>query len=176
MGSSEREEAICSSALKIINLTILERELLRLEVELVLGSGFHEKRKNHFDDEFKSWDYSIRGQTVDGKKLHEAVLRALIFKSTRLSGAEIRFIRLFFEMTLKEFGEKFDVTHPAVKKWETAKFSATEMKWSIEKDIRLFALTGISKKAKDFLEAYKELEIKAKNKKLEIKIDLGEVA
>lgn len=121
----------------------------------------------------------IRGEwvlNVDSNKLDEAVLRALIFKPTRLTGAEIHFIRVFFEMTLKEFGEKFDVTHPAVRKWEETKNKATEMKWSIEKDIRLFALTGISKKAKDFFEAYKELETKAATKKVEIKINLDDVA
>lgn len=121
----------------------------------------------------------IRGEWVldiDSNKLDEAVLRALIFKTTRLTGAEIHFIRVFFEMTLKDFGEKFDVTHPAVRKWEEAKSKATEMKWPIEKDIRLFALTGISKKAKDFLEAYKELDKKAKSNKTEIKINLDEVA
>lgn len=121
----------------------------------------------------------IRGEWVldiNPNKLDEAVLRVLIFKPTRLTGAEIHFVRAFFEMTLKDFGKKFDVTHAAVKKWEAAGNIATEMKWSIEKDIRLFALTGISKKAKDFLEAYKELDTKATNKKIEIKINLDEVA
>lgn len=121
----------------------------------------------------------IRGEWVldiNPNKLHEAVLNALVFKPSRLTGHEIHFIRQYFEMTLKEFGEKFDVTHPAVRKWEEAKSKATEMKWSIEKDIRLFALTGISKKAKDFFEAYKELDTKAVVKKVEIKINLDNVA
>ena len=121
----------------------------------------------------------IRGEwvlDVNLNKLHEAILKALVFKPSRLTGAEIHFIRQYFEMTLKEFGEKFDVTHPAVKKWEAAKDKATEMKWSIEKDIRLFALTGVSKKAKDFLEAYREFDTKAESKKTEIKINLSEVA
>lgn len=121
----------------------------------------------------------IRGEwvlDVSPNKLHGAVLNALVFKPSRLTGNEIHFIRLYFEMTLKEFGKRFDVTHPAVKKWEAAGDMATEMKWSIEKDIRLFSLTGVSKKAKDFLEAYQELESKADSKKIEIKINLDEVA
>ncbi|MCB0421850.1 MAG: hypothetical protein KDD61_12695 [Bdellovibrionales bacterium] len=121
----------------------------------------------------------IRGEwvlDVNPKKLHEAVLNALVFKPSRLTGAEILFIRQYFQMTLKEFGEKFDVTHPAVRKWEETKNKATEMKWSIDKDIRLFALTGISKKARDFLEAYRELNTKAANNSVEIKINLDNVA
>ena len=121
----------------------------------------------------------IRGERIldiNPNKLHEAVLNALVFKPSRLTGAEIHFIRQYFKMTLKEFGEKFDVTHPAVRKWEDAKNMATEMKWSIEKDIRLFALTGISTKAKDFLDAYRELDTKATAKKVEIKINLDKVA
>ena len=113
---------------------------------------------------------------IDYKKLNDVIIRALVLKHSRLNGAEIRFIRLFHEMTLKEFGEKFDVTHPAVKKWEAQENKPTEMKWSIEKDIRLFALTHISNKATDFLVAYRELEDKADEKNSEIKIDLDDVA
>jgi len=121
----------------------------------------------------------IRGEWVldiNTNKLHAAVLNALVYKPSRLSGDEIHFIRKYFKMTLVQFGDKFDVTHPAVKKWENSKNKSTEMKWSIEKDIRLFALTGISKKAKDFLDAYKELDAKAISKKTEIRINVTEVA
>ena len=34
-------------------------------VEYVLLNGFHEKRKDSFQEEFSSWNYSIRGKTPD---------------------------------------------------------------------------------------------------------------
>lgn len=34
-------------------------------VEQVLLHGFHEKRKDTFSEEFKSWNYSIRGKSPD---------------------------------------------------------------------------------------------------------------
>lgn len=121
----------------------------------------------------------VRGEwvvNINSKKLHDVVIRTLIFKPSRLTGSEIRFIRLFHEMTLKEFGHKFDVTHPAVKKWESQGDKSTGMKWSIEKDIRLFTLAQVSPKATEFLIAYHELEEKAESKLSEIKIDLAHVA
>lgn len=50
-----------------------ERSILRREVKLVLQNGFHEKKKDHFDEKFNSWNYSIRGKTIDDKKLRVVV-------------------------------------------------------------------------------------------------------
>ena len=52
---------------------MVERNILRLEVEYVLRNGHHEKRKDAFDDVFDSWNYSIRGKTVDDKTLRIVV-------------------------------------------------------------------------------------------------------
>ncbi len=46
-----------------------ERQIIKLEVEYVLKNGFHEKQKDSFNTEFESWDYAIKGKTIDGKKL-----------------------------------------------------------------------------------------------------------
>ena len=35
----------------------------------VLKSGFHEKRKDKFDESFNAWNYAVRGKTVDTKEL-----------------------------------------------------------------------------------------------------------
>ena len=48
---------------------MVERGILRLEVEYVLKSGHHEKRKDSFDEEFDSWNYAIKGKTQDGRSL-----------------------------------------------------------------------------------------------------------
>lgn len=117
----------------------------------------------------------IRGEwvpNVNHNKLNEAVLEALVHKPSRLTGSEVRFIRLFLNMTLEQFASRLDITHPAVLKWEKRQNDSTEMNWSTEKDIRLFALTKLSKHKQDFLSAYQELEKSASKVAHPIKIDL----
>ena len=50
-----------------------ERGILRREVRFVLKNGFHEKRKDQFDEEYNCWNYSIRGKTLDDRKLRIVV-------------------------------------------------------------------------------------------------------
>ena len=38
-----------------------QREVTRQEVKQILATGYHEKRKDKFDEIFKEWNYSIRG-------------------------------------------------------------------------------------------------------------------
>ena len=117
----------------------------------------------------------VRGEwvpEVNQKELQARVVEALVFKHSRLTGSEIRFIRLFAEMTLEKFAERFDVSHPAVLKWEKSGVHATAMTWTTEKDIRLFALTSLSPKAKQFIVAYEQLIDVAHDKPEAIKIDL----
>lgn len=90
--------------------------------------------------------------------LTEEVLRRLAELDGRLSGNHIRFIRLHFEMTLEQFAERFDVTHPAVKKWQSAANQPTNMSWSTEKDIRLFIKKQLHASAKEFSKLYAFLE------------------
>lgn len=103
----------------------------------------------------------IRGEWVldiDYNRFEIVVLLALANKASRLTGDEIHFIRLYFKMTLEKFGERFTVSHPAVKKWEGKGSHATEMMWATEKDIRLFILDQLHQKATTILETYKKLE------------------
>ncbi len=51
---------------------------------------------------------------IDYNELAVYVLFALARKPWRLTGDEMRFIRLHFEMTLTQFGDRFSVSHPAV--------------------------------------------------------------
>lgn len=117
----------------------------------------------------------VRGEwvpEVNQKELQERVVEALVFKNSRLTGSEIRFIRLFADMTLEKFAERFDVSHPAVLKWEKSGLQATAMMWTTEKDIRLFALKNLSPKAQKFIIAYEQLVDVAQDKPGAIKIDL----
>ena len=45
------------------------REVTRQEVKQVLISGYHEKKKDTYDEAFLAWNYAIRGKTIDSKEL-----------------------------------------------------------------------------------------------------------
>ena len=55
---------------------------------------------------------------IDMNKLQITVLKLLIFKTTPLTGEQLRFIRKFFGMSTTEFAKKFGMTHPTILKWE----------------------------------------------------------
>ena len=55
---------------------------------------------------------------IDLNLLQTTVLRYLVYQSSPLTGAQLRFIRKFLEMSTTEFAKKFGVTHPTVLKWE----------------------------------------------------------
>jgi DNA-binding transcriptional regulator YiaG len=117
----------------------------------------------------------VRGEwvpAVNQKELRERVVEALVLKHSRLTGSEVRFLRLFSEMTLEQFAERFDVTHPAVMRWERAKSRVTGMGWTTEKDIRLFALNGLEPKPQKFVVVYERLTEVAPEKLEPIKINL----
>lgn len=50
-----------------------ERNVTLPEALYVLKTGWHEKRKDQYQDSFESWNYSIRSQTVDDRSLRVVV-------------------------------------------------------------------------------------------------------
>ena len=113
---------------------------------------------------------------VNYEHLQSALLLALAGKGTRLSGHEIRFIRLAFEMTLQEFARRFGVTHPAVLKWEKAAARTTGTGWSTEKDIRLYVISRLKQPPGRFYEAYRGLETQPSKKRASLILDGASVA
>lgn len=108
---------------------------------------------------------------INYSQLNNALLKSLALKSGFLTGNEIHFIRLHFEMTLESFGKRFGVTHQAVMKWENSKDEPTKMNWFTEKDIRLFIYKQLTEKG--FSKVYDKLEqipIVLENKAPEIDI------
>jgi DNA-binding transcriptional regulator YiaG len=113
---------------------------------------------------------------IDYNRLSEAVLNALSEKPVRLTGNEVRFIRLHFEMTLQGFADRFAVSHAAVIKWEKTKDELTGMKWASEKDLRLFVRSKINGKAEDLAHLYQELEHSKAERKQAIQLDAEDIA
>ena len=107
------------------------------------------------------------------EKYEKAVLFALAMKPTCLTGNEVKFVRLHFEMDLKSFGKRFGgVAHSAVIKWEKFAAMPTNMGWATEKDIRLAIINKVNPKF--FRAAYIKLEDTALRKSQKIKIDTTE--
>ena len=50
-----------------------EREVTRAEYLYILKNGRHEKKKDEFKEEYNSWNYAIRGKTVDDRELRVIV-------------------------------------------------------------------------------------------------------
>lgn len=50
-----------------------ERKITLPEILYVLKNGRHEKIKDHFEDNFNTWNYAIRGHTLDGDDLRVIV-------------------------------------------------------------------------------------------------------
>lgn len=109
---------------------------------------------------------------IDYNELHEKVLRALARNPEQLTGNQIKFIRHCFSLTLVEFGEYFDVSHPAVLKWERAGDDAPSIKWSLERDLRLFIMDRLGEDSTTLGNLYKDLHSKAQQPS-NTELDLG---
>ena len=49
------------------------RDIIALEVTQALTRGFHEARKDTFDELHGAWNYALRGKTLEGRNLRIAV-------------------------------------------------------------------------------------------------------
>ena len=109
---------------------------------------------------------------IDYNELTRAVAMSLASSKSLLSGNQVKFIRQFFEMTLKEFGERFNVSHPAVMKWESNKNKPSKMDWSTEKDIRMEIVFRIAKNPKQIGKLFIDLEEKPAQKSDSVDVEL----
>lgn len=96
-------------------------------------------------------------------------------KPYRLTGAEIHFLRLHFELNLQELADHLGVTRQAVAKWEKAGQAATEMAWATEKDIRLLSLSKLGAKPEQFQQAYERLQPKPRSQTKKHRVQASEI-
>lgn len=83
--------------------------------------------------------------------LQTTVLNMLARKPTSLSGAEIRFIIDYLEMSTRDFAKLFGVTHTAVLKWENEE---SKMNPNTEICIRLYILHYLKVTDEEFRKLY----------------------
>jgi DNA-binding transcriptional regulator YiaG len=76
---------------------------------------------------------------IDYAKISEVLFVALIIKPFPLTGAEVRFMRLFMGLTLESLATSLHVTHPTILSWEKCGNEMTKMTDSTEAILRMFA-------------------------------------
>ncbi len=64
---------------------------------------------------------------VNPNKIMDAAFAAVIQKPSRLSGAEVKFLRSYMEYSQESFGRFVGVDHSSVAKWESKKNEFTGM-------------------------------------------------
>lgn len=76
---------------------------------------------------------------IDIRKIATEAIKKLALQEERLTGNQVKFIRSFFSMTLREFAETVvRESHTAVNKWEKYGNEVTNMDINIEKILRLY--------------------------------------
>lgn len=77
---------------------------------------------------------------VNYNKLDDMMAIGVPLKPARLTGHEVRFLRLRLGYSHQEFAGLFESTRQDVIKWEKSGDGITKMKWPTEKDLRLRVL------------------------------------
>jgi DNA-binding transcriptional regulator YiaG len=97
---------------------------------------------------------------IDVRKVADIAIKTLVLQKNRLTGNQIKFIRIYLAMSLRKFAALVNESHMAVKKWENFKDETTNMDRNIEIMIRLHVYNEIiikkssNKKNKDKLNFY----------------------
>ncbi len=94
---------------------------------------------------------------IDYEKLEQLLLQAIPGKQTPLLGAEVRFIRQHYGLTLEQFGRLFGVTHAAVMKWESNGEKAARMSRTTEMAVRLWVQYQETRGARAFVRTYERM-------------------
>ncbi len=78
---------------------------------------------------------------IDVKKMADEVIEKLAIQDARLTGNQVKFIRSYFSMSLRDFGEKVaHESHMAVSKWEKKGGMPTNMNANTEHELRLYIM------------------------------------
>lgn len=113
---------------------------------------------------------------INMEHLQLAVLRMLVYKTSRLTKDELRFFRKYLSLSTPEFGKVFGVSHVAVLRWEKGR---RQLSAAVEFYIRLYMLNHLHAKDKEFRNLYNEVPLeklsKAKMEKSDhLEIDVSE--
>lgn len=100
---------------------------------------------------------------IDVNAVSEKAIRALITQPSRFTGNQVRFVRVYFSMTLREFAKNVvHESHTAVNKWEHFRDKVTNMDGNIEAMLRLYiyerVIAKTVKQQNAFYNQYQEIK------------------
>lgn len=100
---------------------------------------------------------------VDVHKVADEIISLLATKKARLTGNEIKFIRSYFDLSLREFGATvIHESHMAASKWEKKGDEVTAMNANTEQVIRLYIIEQLLIKRKQSKSGFYKLFVKSK--------------
>jgi DNA-binding transcriptional regulator YiaG len=82
-------------------------------------------------------EYGDEVPDINFKRIQEQLFHALLLKPSRLSGAEVKFLRHHLELTQDQFGKILKVERSLISKWEGKDLKVTGMSTHIEIFLRL---------------------------------------
>ncbi|RUR21900.1 hypothetical protein [Legionella qingyii] len=86
---------------------------------------------------------------IDVQYIADEVIKKLAIQEERLTGNQVKFIRSYFSMPLREFGETVvHESHAAVGKWEKCGNEITNMNKNTEQVLRLYIIEQTQTKTK----------------------------
>ncbi|HAU1184278.1 TPA: hypothetical protein JBI17_16320 [Legionella pneumophila] len=78
---------------------------------------------------------------IDVRYVADEIIKKLAIQEERLTGNQVKFIRSYFSMPLREFGETVvHESHTAVSKWEKCEDDITNMNENTEQVLRLYII------------------------------------
>lgn len=86
---------------------------------------------------------------IDVRYVADEIIKKLAIQEERLTGNQVKFIRTYFSMPLREFGETVvHESHTAVSKWEKCGDEITSMNENTEQVLRLYIIEQSQTKTK----------------------------
>lgn len=87
---------------------------------------------------------------IDLQKLADEVISQIAIQESRLTGNQVKFIRSYYSMSLRDFAEKVvHESHMAVSKWEKKEALETNMNTNTEHELRLYIIENLHKKNRE---------------------------
>lgn len=103
----------------------------------------------------------VRGELVfkvDIEKISKIAFKLLAIKPSRLTGDEIKFVRIYLNLSRTAFGGIFKLSHTAVSKWEKVGEEFAPISPSQEIVLRLSMIDRLDITGKDFYIHFKQVE------------------
>lgn len=105
--------------------------------------------------------HQIRGEwlpKIDIEALADLAFKMLPSKPSKLTGNEIKFIRIYLNKSKPAFADIFKLSHTAITKWEKAESFFAPISPSQEMALRLYLEDYLNVGHKEFYKVYKSLE------------------